>query len=141
MKEKKPLLIKYLICLGVALAITLAVIAGKGFFTDSTAVNIQILSDGFSVSGLLLALVAGLIYLSGEGAFIGIGFVMRNVVLAFIPMGRSMHETYAKYRERKLGKAKKAGDHAVLFVGLAFLAVGITFTVIWYFAFYEPPVM
>ena len=138
--EKKSLLLKYAVCFVIASLMTVAVFWVKGFFTDSTAVNIQILSDGFSVSGIMMTLYAGLLYASGEGAFIGIGFVLRNVVQAFIPMGRKNHEFYAQYRERKLGTLKKMGDYCVLFTGLFFLFIGITLTVIWYLNFYQMPV-
>lgn len=137
--EKRELLTKYAVCFGVATLITLGVFALKGFFTDSAAVNIQILSDGFSVSGILLTLFAGLMFAGSEGAFIGIGFVLRNVVQAFVPMGRRHHEFYAQYRERKLGKLKKPGDHCVLIAGLSFLIIGIIFSVIWYVKFYQIP--
>ena len=119
---------------------TLAVFAIKGFFGDSLAVNIQVLADGFTVSGLLLTLFAGMMFVSGEGALIGISFVLRNVVLAFVPMGRAKHEVYAKYRERKLAERKRSGDHCVLVTGLIFLSIGVLFTVIWYTTFYQPPV-
>ncbi len=138
--EKKDLLLKYSLCFGAAALITVGVFWSKGFFTDSIAVNIQILADGFSVSGILLTLFAGLLYVSGEGAFIGIGFVLRNVVQAFIPMGRRNHEVYVKYRERKLEKLKKYSDHCILFTGLIFLAIGVALTVIWYVKFYQMPV-
>lgn len=138
-KEKKSLLLKYAVCFGIAALITVGVFAAKGFFTDSASVNLQILSDGFSVSGILITLFAGLLFVSGEGAFIGIGFVLRNVVQAFVPMGRRHHEFYAQYRERKLGKLKKQEDHCVLFTGLFFLIIGITLTVIWYQVYYQPP--
>ena len=135
--ENKALLIKYIICFGVASLITLGVFGIKGFFTDSLAVNIQILADGFFVSGILLTLFAGMLFISGEGGLIGIGFVLRNIVQAFTPMGRKNHEFYAQYRERKLKSIKKSGDHCILVTGLFFLIVGITFTVIWYVNFYN----
>ena len=119
------------------MTVSLFVFWSKGFFTDSLAVNIQILSDGFFVSGILLTLFAGLMFVSGEGALIGISFVLRNVVLAFPPMGRKHHEVYAKYRERKLAAIKKSSDHCILFTGLFFLLIGIIFTVIWYTNFYN----
>lgn len=140
MNEKKSLMLKYGVCFGVAALITVAVFWSKGFFTDSVAVNIQILADGFSVSGLLLTLFAGLLFVSGEGGFIGIGFVLRNVVQAFVPMGRKNHELYAQYRERKLGQLKKQGDHCVLVTGLIFLIIGIVLTAIWYMNYYQMPV-
>ena len=138
MKEKtKESLRNYGICAGIEVLISFLVIWSKGFFAHSLAVNIQILSDAFFVSGILMTLFAGMMFVSGEGALIGIGFVLRNVVLAFIPMGRARHEVYADYRARKLSKAKKSSTHYVLVTGLIFLFIGIVFTVIWYMAFYN----
>lgn len=136
-KENKALLKKYIICFCVASLLSFIVIWIKGFFTDSIAVNIQILSDAFFVSGILLTMFAGMLYISGEGALLGIGFVLRNVVLTFIPMGRAKQELYSEYRERKLKKAKKEKDNCILVVGLLFLFIGIIFTAIWYVNFYN----
>ena len=136
-QETKGTLTKYAICFGVEALIAFLVIWSKGFFTGSTAVNIQILSDAFFVSGVLMTLFAGMLYVSGEGALIGIGFVLRNVVLTFIPMGRAKHERYADYRVRKLSEAKKQNDSCILVTGLIFLAVGIILTLIWYVNFYN----
>ena len=135
--EKKALLVKYIICFAVASLITVAVFWSQGFFVHSVAVNIQILSDGFFVSGILLTLFAGMMFVSSEGALLGIGFILRNVALTFIPMGRLRHEKYADYRERKLKEMKKTTDHCILFVGLLFLVVGIVLSLIWYANFYN----
>ena len=136
-KENKALLVKYIICFAVASLITVAVFWSKGFFGHSVAVNIQILADGFFVSGILLTLFAGMMFISGEGALIGIGFILRSIVLTFIPMGRQKHEKYADYRERKLRGMKKTKDHCILVIGLLFLIVGIIFNIIWYMKFYN----
>ena len=136
-KENKALLVKYIICFAVASLITVAVFWSKGFFGHSVAVNIQILADGFFVSGILLTLFAGMMFISGEGALIGIGFILRSVVLTFIPMGRQKHEKYADYRQRKLRGMKKTKDHCILVIGLLFLIVGIIFNIIWYMKFYN----
>lgn len=136
-KENKTLLLKYIICFVIASLIAVAVFWSKGFFAHSVAVNVQILADGFFVAGILLTLFAGMVYISREGALIGIGFVLRSVVLTFIPMGRKKHEMYADYRERKLKQLKKENDHAVLVIGLLFLMTGIVLTVIWYRNFYN----
>ena len=138
MKEvNKELLTKYAICFIVASLITVAVFWASGFFTDNIGINIQILADGFSVSGILLVLFAGLMYVSGEGALLGIGFVARNVLLWFMPMGKMHHETYAQYRQRKIGKTKKPGNNCIFITGLVFLAIGIIFNIIWYANFYN----
>ncbi len=135
--NKKELIIKYLTCFCIAILITVLVIGINGFFTDNIGVNIQILSDGFFVSGLLFLMVAGMLFLSNEGAFVGIGFVLRNIVQAFVPMGRKNHEFYAQYRERVLAKKKASIDQCIWVTGLVFLAIGIIFTVIWYANFYN----
>ncbi len=136
-QETKVTLRNYAICFGVEALIAFLVIWSKGFFTQSPAVNIQILSDAFFVSGILMTLFAGMMYVSGEGALIGISFVLRNVVLAFVPMGRARHERYADYRARKLSEAKKHNNRCILVTGLIFLFVGVVFTVIWYAVFYN----
>ena len=137
--KNKALLKKYILCFAIAALMTLGVFWMKGFFSHSTAVNVQILADGFFVSGILMTMFAGMLFISGEGALIGIGFVLRNVVLAFIPMGRQKHEVYADYRARKLSEKekKKSKNNCVLVVGLLFLFVGIVFNVIWYVNFYN----
>ena len=133
----KESLRKYAVCVAIEAVIAFLVIWSKGFFAHSLAVNIQILADAFFVAGILMTLFACMLYISGEGALIGIGFVLRNVVLAFIPMGRARHEKYADYRERKLASAQKNDNRHVLFTGLIFLFIGIALTLIWAAAFYH----
>ena len=135
-QETKVKLIKYAVCVGIEAVIAFLVIWSKGFFTDSAAVSLQILADAFFVAGILMTLFAGMLFVSGEGALLGIGFVLRNVVLAFIPMGRTRHELYADYRARKLKEAKKHDSSSILVTGLIFLITGILLTGIWYVKFY-----
>ena len=135
-QETKVKLIKYAVCFGIEVLISFLVIWSKGFFTESAAVNLQILADAFFVSGIIMTLFAGMLFISSEGALIGIGFVLRNVVLAFLPMGRAKHELYADYRARKLKEAKKTEISSVLVTGLFFLVIGITLTAIWSVKYY-----
>ena len=135
-QENRSSFIKYAVCVGIELVIAFLVIWSKGFFTDRAAVNLQILSDAFFVAGILMTLFAGMLYVSSEGALVGIGFVLRNVVLTFIPMGRARQERYADYRERKMREMKKNNDICILITVLFFLAVGIVFTLIWYANYY-----
>ena len=136
-QETKETLRNYAICVGIEAVIAFLVIWSKGFFAHSAAVNIQILSDAFFVAGILMTLYAAMVFISDEGGLIGIGFVLRNAVLAFVPMGRARHEKYADYRARKMSQSKKHNNSYVLVTGLAFLFVGIVFTVIWYTVFYN----
>ena len=139
-QETKVKLRNYGICVAIEVLIAFLVIWSKGFFTDRASVNVQILADAFFVSGIVMTLFAGMMYVSSEGALIGIGFILRNVVLFFVPMGRAKHELYADYRERKLKEAKKHDTRCILVTGLIFLFIGIALTVIWNVVFYNPPV-
>lgn len=127
---------KYAASIGIELLIAFLVAMSKGFFGESASVNVQILADSFFVPGVLMTLFAGMMFISGEGALIGISFVLRNVVLAFIPMGRAKHEAYADYRARKLTKTQKSGIRYVLLPGLAFLVIGIALSLYWSVAYY-----
>ncbi len=136
-QETKVTLRNYAICIAVELLIGFLVIWSKGFFTQSTAVNLQILADAFFVAGIMMTLVAGLIFVSREGGLIGIGYVMKSVFLFFIPMGRAKWERYGDYRERKLERIKDRNCGCVLVTGLVFHFIGIVLTLIWYRLFYH----
>ena len=136
-QENKALLIKYLVSFAVAAVLTVAVFAIQGFFTDDAGVNMQILADGFCVSGGLMSMYAGMLFVSRQGALLGLTFALRYTVLTFIPGGRPTQELYKDYRERKMAEMKKSTELHILLTGLLFLAVGIIFTVIWYVQFYN----
>ena len=57
-KESKVTIRNYAICVGIEALIAFLVIWSKGFLVHSTAVNIQILSDAFFVSGILMTFFA-----------------------------------------------------------------------------------
>lgn len=136
-QDTKVTLRKYAICFGIEALIAFFVIWSKGFFTQSAAVNVQILSDAFFVAGILMTLFAGLMYVISEGGLIGVQYVVRNMVLAFIPMGRAKIEKYGDYRARKLGSTSKSNNGHIFITGLIFLLAGIIFTIIWYVRFYN----
>lgn len=136
-QEKKSLLIRYLIWTGVASLLAVAVFWIKGFFTDSLSVNLQILADGFVISGFLLVAFAGLVYINGEGGLIGVSFIFRNIFQIFIPTNKMKHEVYAKYYQRKMKDLKRGTNACALIVGLVFLVIGIVFTLVWQAKFYR----
>ncbi len=130
--DKKTVWIKYAVCFGVAVGIMFIVFTIRGFFGNDAKANMLVLSDATFTAGALMTMFAGMLFISGEGGFLGIGYVLNRVVRSFIPMGRKNTETYAQYRERKTGKIKKPGDKCLLFTGLFFLLLAVIFTIIWY---------
>ena len=53
-QETKKTLRNYGICVGIEVLIGFCVIWSKGFFQESTAVNLQIWADAFFVAGILI---------------------------------------------------------------------------------------
>jgi hypothetical protein len=131
-KDKKTILIRYIVCFFVAVAIVLFVFSIKGFFTTDTKQNMQILHDAFFTAGALLMLFSGLLYVSGEGIFLGVGFVFSRAIKALIPFSHKDNETYAQYRERKSEKVKKTSDNCIFFTGLFFFLISLVFLWFWY---------
>lgn len=136
-QESKETLKKYAVCFGVEAVIAFLVIWSNGFFTESAAVNIQIIADACFVAGILMTSFAAMMYISGEGALIGIGFALKTAFLTFIPMGRTKQERYTDYRARKLGKVKDRSNSHIFVTGLIFVFIGIVLTAIWYVKFYN----
>ncbi len=131
-EEKKKILLKYLTCFCVGAVLVVIVMAIGGFDFDGVKTSMRLLHDSFFSVGALMALFAGLLYASGEGAFLGIGYALKGAIRVFVPMWRKEHETYAQYRERKLGTPKAKGVGCMFFTGLFFIFVSVIFLVIWY---------
>ena len=131
-QETKTAILRYLVAFLVACGIVVVVLAMRGFFQTSAKENMRLLHDAFFAAGALMMLFSGLLYVSGEGAFLGIGYAVGRAVKALIPFSKKEHETYAQYRERKLGKGKKKGDACIFFTGLFFFLISVVFVIIWY---------
>ncbi len=125
-EDKKAVLKKYLICLCVGIVIAFFVLALKEF-----SMKLDVLCDAFSTAGLLMILIAGLMFISGEGGFLGIGYAMSRVLRVFFPMPTQKIETYAEYRERKTGEKKSKGEGCLFFTGLFYLLIGVILMIIW----------
>ena len=136
-QETKITVRKYAICVAVEAVIMFFVIWANGFFTSSAAVNLQILADACFIAGIVMTVYAAMVYISDEGALIGIGYALKYALLTFIPMGRAKQERYIDYRTRKLEKAQKHSNRHILVTGLIFVSTGIVLTIIWYVGFYN----
>ena len=131
-EEKKSVWKTYLICSIVGVGIIVFAMFARNFAMETAKDWMHVLTDGFFAAGALLMLFYGLMYVSSEGAFLGVGYAMGRVVQALVPFVRKQHETYQQYRERKLSKSHKKGDGAVFFTGLIFFAISLVFLLIWY---------
>ena len=135
---KKPvvrILVKYAIAIAIGAGMAFAVLGLRGWSTAATETErIRCLADVFTVPGVTLSLVAVLVWLGNEGSFLGITYLGSRIVRALVPMGKTFerHETYRDYVARKREKGGVKGYAFLLWVGLAFLAVAVVFTVLFY---------
>ena len=122
--------IKYLVTAGIGALAIFLVLLSRGVFGSeiSEADRIKHLSDAFFLVGLLIACFGGLMFVSGEGAFDGLGYAFRSLSW-FFTFSKGRHESFADYKERKHGGKKKSFLFLVI-VGLFYVAIGAVFNTI-----------
>ncbi len=81
----------------------------------------HILCDSFCVSGVLLAGIGALIFVSNEGAFDGLTYGLRSFAQLFRKREKRVHETYFDYTARR-AKTKFSFSY-ILLSGLLHLAI------------------
>lgn len=135
-EEGKKRLLRYGTTVLAGALLTAGVCALQGGFRgDMTLMDrYRLLSDMFTVPGLLLLFAAGLVLVSNNGVFDGIGFALSRTVAWLIP-GRMItykDESYKQYVARKHEKGRVTGFSCVAVTGLGFLAVGLIFLWLFY---------
>lgn len=114
MSEKlKSILLRYGICVGVCLVCIINHLWSADIFSLELLDQLRTLCDAFTLPGLLCIFGGVMFWLSNEGAFTAIGFIMTYVIRTLIP-GPGKRENYGEYRERVMGK--KITDYGFLFV-------------------------
>lgn len=132
-RDKKSWLIAYSVCFCIAISLAFVALLVQGFFADSVKENMKILHNAFFVSGGLLTLFSGLLYVSDGGAFLGVGYVLGRAVKGLFPFWGKDAETYAEYRERKIERKKAGfGKLPLLLTGIFFLLLSLIFLAVWY---------
>ena len=92
----------------------------------------KILSDAFTVPGVLLIMVGALIWTSTQGIFDGLGYSFGRIGSMFIPLYQKSfeHLTYYDYKMSKNDKRIK-GYSFLFYVGIGFFVIGILFFVLY----------
>ncbi len=121
----KPNTRRYLISIGVGLFIAFVVMLTRDIFSETDVNRILVtLNDAFFISGMCLACVGGLVFVSNNGIFRMLGYGM---TLLFGKIRRNVRERkYKDYYEYKTAKEEEQHSYAyLLLVGLAFIAVAL----------------
>lgn len=91
------------------------------------------ISNCFTVPGVILFGIGGLSYVSHKGGFDGIGYAFSNFGLHNLWVTRhpKRYKNLYEYKEAKEQKGRKWLPES-LFIGLASLALGVVFLIIYY---------
>lgn len=133
MKPTKKLPVSYIVTALIALAITAAVAVYQGLSLALPPVLIcRCLSDGFFVSGLLLAGFGGLVWVSTTGFFDIFSYGFKSLLVLFSPLKKP--SDLEKFYEYKLAKDAKRGkpQYSLLVVGAICIALSVLFLILYY---------
>lgn len=120
----------FLVALAVGAGITvIAVLVG---FMDKRRTVLQVLCDGFTVSGVLLLCFSGLVWSRNQGTFDMITFgVTRITKFRYSKLDdEERKETFYDYRQRK--SATRRNATASLKAGLAYIAAALVLLVLFF---------
>lgn len=127
--------LKYLITSVIGLAIAYLVVQVRGIWLASNSKDIiEIICDGFFVSGILLTCFGALIFCSSQGAFDGISYIFHVMFVGhnWSKTNFKDRQTYREYVEEKNSKrANGMKIRFVLIVGLVFIAISLIFFAIY----------
>lgn len=121
-------LIKYLIVIGVGLAIFAFVVLTRNIFSQTEIRKIYIiLSDGFFIPGVLITCFGLLVFTSNQGSFDMIVYGLQMFINKFRRnINARKHKSFYEYREAKREDKKSFGY--ICLVGLCFIALSAVFT-------------
>jgi hypothetical protein len=126
-------LLKYSITALIGFSLVVSVLNLHGF---EEAVDIQdkyrILSDAFTIPGVVLMLCGALVWIANEGAFEGISYAVSYSLRMLIPGVRKEHERYRDYVERRRENGPVKGYSFLVITGAAFFAVALVFVALFY---------
>lgn len=115
---------KYLITIGTGLAAALYVAFIRGIFSETNPSQIfAILSDSFTVPGVLLTGIGGLMFVSNEGGFDALSYGITSFIDLFRKEKKNKYKTFYDYKEEKASKTLPVSF--VLISGLIFMALAI----------------
>ena len=129
-------LLKYSIGSAMAIGIVVAYVFGENI-AGQTQVNVyRILSDAFSLPGLLFLFSGTLVWLANQGALDAIGYMVTAVVRFLIPGGHLKHEKYGDYVARQ--REKEITGYGFLFI-IALVCLAVAGVFLWlYFNLHGP---
>lgn len=125
--------LKYLITLLVGLVVAGTLCLTNGLVTETDPVKIyKILSDAFTVPGMMLVCIGCFQFCVSHGAFYGLQYAVHSLLVNH-NWSRTRFkdkETYTEYVEAKKAKAgDNSGSPYLFYVGLLFILISVVFVI------------
>ena len=135
-KEVKNNLLRYGIGAAIAIVMVVAYVCSENI-AGQTQVNVyRIMSDAFSLPGLLFLFSGTMVWLANQGALDAIGYMVTAVVRFLIPGGHLKHEKYGDYVARQ--REKEITGYGFLFI-IALVCLAVAGVFLWlYFNLHGP---
>lgn len=130
-KKAKLILRKYGICFALVVAFAAAFMSAQDLENIQPVDLYRLLSDAFTVPGVLLVGIGGMVWLSGEGALNGLMYCLKSLKRLIPGKGADKMGTYADYVAERQGK--KTGGYGFLIIsGAVSLAISLVFLALFY---------
>ena len=126
---KKNTAIKYAITTAIAGVFAILIVISRDFEGAKTlADKYRILADAFTIPGMLLVLIAAMVWISTTGFFDALTYAFGYVGSRMLPFfgATHKHETYYDYKVRKNDK-RFSGYGFMFVVGAVFVLISIVF--------------
>lgn len=130
-QEKKVRLCSYAIAFGLSLLLAAVYVLLRDFGSLSWKERFLVLSDAFTVPGVLLLCIGGMCWISTKGGLDGMAYILKYVSSLLIPGRPFDGKKYADFLEEREGK-RRSGFGYLLITGLVCLAITGVFMVLYY---------
>ncbi len=128
----KKLIYKYGITTVIGLFFTFTTLYLNDYWLMTEKVEkYRILTDAFSIPGVILIMVGGLVFVSTDGFFDMISYSLGRLRNSLVPFSKKSNESYYDYKTRKSGQRFK-GYSFLFFDGIAFLIAAAVFMILFF---------
>ena len=115
----------------VAAALAMTVLSLNDFSSRTLVDKYRLLTDAFSIPGILYIMVGCLVYVSSQGFFDMISYGLSRLAKAMIPLTKKDMESFYDYKTRK--NSKRFTGYAFLFyIGIALMVISGIFMILFY---------
>lgn len=127
----KKQLIRYSVTVGIGAAMVALFLYLQEFNNAATSeIRLRMLADAFTIPGVILMLLAGLIWVASDGFFDGLTYSVRWLA-SLIPFTKIKDEKYYDYKVRK-SKKRAQGYSFIFYTGLGYFLIAVVLIVLFY---------